>query len=88
MGDVGPGHEGSCSFGSVVSGREVIAVAVAEVVDLVASGEEPRHLTGRLESLHLALSSSSWLVCILGSGVEAIAPVKLDARHHRAVAAL
>ena len=39
-GDRGPGLEGLGSGGSILTGGEVIAAEVEEVVDLIVSGEE------------------------------------------------
>src|SRR5436190_13870072 len=44
--DLGPDREGLRADGSVLGGREVIAVEVEEVVDLVVGGEEPLRLAG------------------------------------------
>jgi hypothetical protein len=47
----------------------VIAAEVEEVVDPIVGGEEALSLAGRLEALHLSLSSSGRLVRILRSVV-------------------
>ena len=62
-----------------------------KVADLVVGGEEPLRLAGRLEALHLPLSSPRRLVRVLRPVVEALVPAVLDTRHQvllrRAVAA-
>jgi hypothetical protein len=44
--DLGPDRERLRPDGSVLGGREVIAVEMEEVVDLVMSREEPLRLAG------------------------------------------
>src|SRR3954471_5217611 len=63
--DVGPGLERPRPGGSIFAGREVVAAEVEEVVDLVVGGEEALCLPGRLEVLHLPLSSPCRLVRVL-----------------------
>src|SRR3954470_24577418 len=44
--DLGPDREGLRADGSVLGGREVIAVEMEEVVDLIMGREEPLRLAG------------------------------------------
>src|SRR5690349_18426542 len=44
--DLDPGREGLRPDGSVLGGREVIAVEMEEVVDLIMGREEPLRLAG------------------------------------------
>src|SRR5215204_5013842 len=69
-GDRGPGLEGLGPGGSILTGGAVIAAEVEEVVDLIVSGEEALSLAGRLEPLHLPLSSPGRLMRVLRSVVE------------------
>src|SRR3954451_14675759 len=64
-GDLGPSLEGLGSGGSVLSGGDVVAAEVKQVVDLIVSGEEALGLAGRLEPLHLPLASPGRLARIL-----------------------
>src|SRR3954468_19491239 len=64
-GDRGPGLKGLGPGGSVLAGGEVIAAEVEEIVDPIVGGEEALSLAGRLEALHLSLSSSGRRVRIL-----------------------
>src|SRR3954470_24443807 len=57
-GDLGPGLEGLGPGGSILTGGAVIAAEVEQVGNLIVSGEEALSLAGRLEPLHLSLSSS------------------------------
>src|SRR5215212_9749254 len=56
-GDLGPGLEGLGPGGSILTGGAVIAAEGEEVGNLIVSGEEALGLAGRLEALHLSLSS-------------------------------
>ena len=58
VGDLSPGLEGLGPGGSILVGGAAIAAEVEQVVDLIWSGEEAFGLAGRLEALHLSLSSS------------------------------
>src|SRR5215212_9156441 len=52
-----------------------------KIADLVVGGEETLCLAGRLEALHLPLSSSRRLVRVFRPVVETLVPAMLDARH-------
>jgi hypothetical protein len=69
----------------------VVAAEMEEVVDRVVGGEEPLRLSGRLEPLHLPLSSSRRLMGVLRPVVETLVPAVLDPGYQlplrRAVAA-
>ena len=54
----------------MLSGSDVIAAEMEEVVDLIVGGEEPLCLAGRFELLHLPLSSARRLVRVFCSVVE------------------
>ncbi len=60
--DVVPRLEGTGPFGAVVGCRHQVAGQAEEVVDLVVGGQEALSVPGRLEPLHLAFSSTGWLV--------------------------
>jgi hypothetical protein len=45
-GDLRPGLKGLGPSGSILAGRDVVAVEMKEVVDLVVSGEEASSLAG------------------------------------------
>src|SRR3954453_20759617 len=68
-GDLGPGLEGLGPGGAILTGGAVIAAEVEQVGNLIVSGEEALSLAGRLEPLHVSLSSSGRLVRILRSVV-------------------
>src|SRR5215204_2070402 len=76
-GDLGPGLEGLGPGGSIRVGGEVIAAEVEQVVDLIVGGEKALSLAGRLEALHLSLSSSSRLMRILRPVVQTFMPAVL-----------
>ena len=46
----------------MLSGSDMIAAEMEEVVDLIVGEEEPLRLAGRFELLHLPLSSARQLV--------------------------
>jgi hypothetical protein len=62
-------------------GGKVIVAAVEEVVDLIVGGEETLRLPGRLEALHLPLSSACRLVGVFGSVIEPFMLPMRDAGH-------
>ena len=80
-GDLRPKLEGPGACGSVFGGGDVLTAERKEVVDLFMGREEPLHLTGRFEPLHLPFSPPGRLVRILGPVVEALVPVVLDPGH-------
>src|SRR5215211_7860653 len=80
--DVRPRPECTRPGGAVLAGGDVVAAEVEEIVDLVVGGEESLSLAGRLEALHLPLSSSRRLVRILRPVVQALVPAVLDTGHH------
>ena len=84
-GDLGPDLEGLGPSGSILGGRKVIAAEMEEVADPVVGGEEALRLAGRLEALHLPLSSSPRLVRVLGPVVQSLVPPVLDGGHHLAL---
>jgi hypothetical protein len=47
---------------SVLSGSDMIAAEVEQVIDLIVGGEEALRLAGRFKLLHLPLSSACRLV--------------------------
>src|SRR3954453_8644777 len=57
-GDLGPSLEGLGSGGSVLSGGDVVAAEVEEVVDTIMGGEKALGRAGRLEPLHLPLAAA------------------------------
>src|SRR5215204_5114716 len=69
-GDLGPGLEGLGPGGSILAGGAVIAAEVEEDVDPIVGGEEALSLAGRLEALHLPLSSSRRLMGVFRPVVE------------------
>src|SRR5215217_4993063 len=79
--DISPHLECTRPRGAVLAGGDVVAAEVEEIVDLVVGGEETLCLAGRLEALHLPLSSSRRLVRVFRPVVEALVPAMLDARH-------
>ena len=71
---VGPGY-------SVVAGRHAMASRTEVAADRPVRGQELLGVTGRLEALHLPLSSSRRLVRHRGAVVEVTALPVLDAGH-------
>jgi hypothetical protein len=62
-----------------------MAAKLEVVVDLAVGGEEALRMMPWLETLHLSLSSSRWLVRHLGAIVEISALTVLDARQDHAL---
>ena len=68
-------------LGAIVGCRHQVVGQEEEVVDLVVGGQEALTLSGRLEPLHLAFSSSGRLVRIFRPVVEPLVLAVLDAGH-------
>ena len=81
-GDLGPSLEGLAPGGAILDGRHLMAAEQEEVVDFVMGGKEALCLAGRLEPLHLPLSSSSRLVGVLRPVVQSFVLPVLDGGHH------
>src|SRR5215208_7856240 len=79
--DISPHLECTRPRGAVLAGGDVVAAEVEEIADVVVGGEETLCLAGRLEALHLPLSSPCRLVRVFRPVVEALVPAVLDARH-------
>src|SRR3712207_8679973 len=60
--DVCPHLERTRPGGAVLAGGDVVAAEMEQVADLAVGGEETLCLAGRLEALHLPLSSPCRLV--------------------------
>ncbi len=64
--------------GAVLIRGNVVTAELEEVVDPVVAGEEALGVPGRLEALHLPLSSSRRLVRVLDAIVQSLVPTVLD----------
>jgi hypothetical protein len=71
---LGPGRR------PVLIDSDVIAAEMEEVADRVVRREEPLHLPGRFEPLHLSLASSRRLMRILRPVVQSFVAAMLDTR--------
>ena len=65
----------------MLSGSDVVAVEMKQVVDLIVGCEEALGLAGGFELLHLPLSSACRLVRILRSVVQSLVLAMLNAGH-------
>src|SRR3954454_18763326 len=65
-----------------LAGCDMIAAEVEHVIDLIMSREEPVHLAGYLEALHLPLSPAGRLVRIFCPVVQSFMSAMLDGGHH------
>jgi hypothetical protein len=61
--------------------RVLVGAAGKDIGDLIVDGKKPLHLAWRFEAFHDGLSSSGWLMRILGPVVEAFMLTVLDTRH-------
>ena len=84
-GDLGPNLEGSGPGGSILGGWNSVVAKQEEVVDPFVGGQEALRLPGRLEALHLPLSSSRGLVRVLCPVVQPLMLPVLDRGHHLAL---
>src|SRR4051812_40546371 len=72
--DISPHLECTRPRGAVLAGGDVVAAEMEEIADLVVGGEETLCLAGRLEALHLPLSSPCRLVRVFRPVVETLVP--------------